>query len=102
MKLKKGDKVKIITGKDKNKQGKILKVFPKKNKVLVEGLNLYKKHVKPRRQGEKGEIVNVPRPLYASNVMLVCSSCGKAVRVGFRFEGEKKVRYCKKCFSNIV
>jgi large subunit ribosomal protein L24 len=96
-KIRKGDIVKIIVGKDKGKTGKILKVLPKKNKILIEGLNLYKKHVRPKRQGEKGEVVLVPRPIDASNIMLVCSSCNKVVRVGYRFEAEKKVRICRKC-----
>lgn len=101
MRIRKNDTIKIITGKDKGKTGKVLKVLLKKNKILIEGLNLYKKHVRPKRQGEKGEIVLVPRPIDASNIMLVCSSCNRAVRVGYRFEGEIKVRYCKKCKAKI-
>ncbi len=97
MKIKKGDTVKIITGKDRNKTGKVMKVLPKKSRVLIEGLNLYKKHVRPKTQGEKGQTVMVPRPLGVSNVMLVCSVCGQATRIGFRKEGDNKVRYCKKC-----
>jgi large subunit ribosomal protein L24 len=97
IRIHKGDTIKIITGKDKGKTGKILKVLPKKNKILIEGLNLYKKHIRPRRQGEKGEVVLVPRPIDASNIILVCSSCNKVVRVGYRFEAEKKVRICRKC-----
>lgn len=101
MKIHKGDTIKIITGKDKGKTGKVLKVLLKKNKILIEGLNLYKKHVRPKRQGEKGEVVLVPRPMDISNVMPVCSSCNRAVRVGHRFEAEIKVRYCKKCKAKI-
>ena len=97
MKIKKGDNVKIMIGKDRGKIGKVIKVNPKNDKVTVESLNLYKKNVRPKRQGEKGQIVSVPRPLPASRAMLVCSSCNKPVRVGFRLEKEKKVRYCKKC-----
>lgn len=97
MKIKKGDNVKIIVGKDKNKTGKVLKVLPDKNKLLLEGLNLYKKHVRPKTQEEKGQTVSVPRPIDASNVMLVCSSCDKAVRVGYRTEDGNKIRFCKKC-----
>jgi len=97
MKIKKGDTIKIITGKDKGKTGKVLKVLLKKNKILIEGLNLYKKHVRPKREGEKGEIVLVPRPMDVSNIMLVCSSCNQATRIGHRFEAGKKVRICKKC-----
>ncbi len=101
MKIKKGDTIKILVGKDGKKTGKVLKVFPDKGKILIEGLNLYKKHAKPKKQGEKGSIVMVPRPIDLSNVMLVCSSCGKSARVGFKIEGEKKFRICKKCSSKI-
>jgi len=97
MKIKKGDTVKIITGKDKGKTGKILKVLLKKDKILIEGLNLYKKHVRPKRQGEKGEVVLVPRPIDVSNVMLVCPNCNQAVKIGYRSDAERKLRICKKC-----
>ncbi len=97
MKIHKGDTIKIISGKDKGKTGKVLKVLIKKNKVLVDGLNLYKKHVRPKNQGEKGEVVSVPRPMDVSNVMIFCSSCGKAVKVGYRLDAGKKTRMCKKC-----
>lgn len=99
MKLKKGDTILIITGKDKGKEGKIIKVFPKKERVMIEGLNLYYKHTRPKRQGEKGEKVQVPRPIHISNVSLICSACKKASRVGFRQIGNIKERYCKKCKS---
>jgi large subunit ribosomal protein L24 len=101
MRIKKGDTIKIITGKDKGKTGKVLKVLPKKNKVLIDGLNLYKKHVRPKRQGEKGEVVLVPRPMDASNVMFFCPNCGKAVKIGYRLDGKNKLRICKKCGTAI-
>jgi large subunit ribosomal protein L24 len=97
MKIHKNDTVKIITGKDRGKSGKVLKVFLVGNKILIDGLNIYKKHVKPKKQGEKGQVVSVPRPIYVSNAMLVCSSCGNAVRVGYRLNNGKKERICKKC-----
>ncbi len=97
LKIKKGDQVKILTGKDRGKTGKIIKVDYKTKKVIVEGLNLVKKHVRPRRQGEKGEIVQVARPIDISNVMLICPNCSKPVRVGFKLENEKKFRFCRKC-----
>lgn len=97
MKIKKGDNVKIMTGKDRGKTGKVIKVDEKSGRLAVEGVNLYKKHVRPKRQGEKGEVVSVARPLAASNVMLVCSSCSRATRVGFRVDDGNKTRYCKKC-----
>ncbi len=99
MKIKKGDTVKILTGKNSGKSGKIISVDLKNWKVSVEGLNVYKKHVRPRREGEKGQIVEVTRPITASNVALVCGSCHKAIRVGYRLEGENKIRYCRKCGS---
>ncbi len=97
MKIKKGDIVLITKGKDREKSGKVLSAFPKENKVLVEGLNLRKKHVRPTKSGEKGQIIQVPVPISVANVKLICSKCGKAVRVGYRIEGEKKYRICKKC-----
>ncbi|MFA5386650.1 MAG: 50S ribosomal protein L24 [Candidatus Paceibacterota bacterium] len=101
MKIRKNDTIKIIAGKDRGKNGKVLKVFPKKDTILVDGLNLFKKHVKPKKQGQKGEIILVPRPLDSSKVMIVCSSCQKATRVGYRIEDNQKVRICKKCQSKI-
>lgn len=101
MRIKKGDTVKIIQGKEKGKTGKVLKIMPKDERILVEGLNLYKKNVKPKKQGEKGQIVTIPRSMNASNTMLVCPACGKATRVGAVVENEKKVRVCKKCSARI-
>ena len=97
MKLKKGDTVKLLTGKDRGKTGKILRVDTKRGKVLVEGLHMFKKHVRPRRQGEKGEVVSLARPMDISNVMLVCHSCRAATRVGYQISGKTKNRICKKC-----
>lgn len=97
MNIHKGDTVKIISGKDRGKTGKILKALPETKAVLVEGVNTYKKHQRPKKQGEKGEVVTVVRPMKASKVMVVCSSCKEAARVGYRLEGDKKIRICKKC-----
>lgn len=97
MRIKKGDQVKIITGKDRGKTGSVLRALPKEQRVIIEGINLYKKRTKPRKRGEKGEVVLVPRPLDASNVMLICKNCKKATRVGKRIEGNQTSRYCKKC-----
>jgi len=97
MKLKKGDNVLITAGKDKGRIGKITKAFPKELKILVEGINLKKKHVRPKREGEKGQIVEIPAALDVSNVKIICPKCGKAVRVGYIIEKEKKNRICKKC-----
>ena len=101
MKIKKGDQVKILSGKDRGKTGAILRVLSEENRVSVEGLNLYKKRVRPKQQNQKGETVFVARPLSASNVMLICPNCKRPTRIGARLEGEQKVRYCKKCQANI-
>ncbi|MEK7657840.1 MAG: 50S ribosomal protein L24 [Patescibacteria group bacterium] len=97
MKIRKNDKVKIIAGKDKGKTGKVIKILSQSGRILVEGLNLYKKHVRPKKQGEKGETVLTPRSIQASNAMIICSSCARAVKVGHSIEGDIKTRICKKC-----
>src|SRR6185437_8307657 len=101
MKLHKGDIVKIMGGKDRGKTGKVLESLPVEGRVVVEGLNTVNKRSRPRKQGETGQTVAVPRPLPASRVRLVCPNCKNAVRVGFRMDGPKKVRYCKKCEATI-
>ncbi len=106
MKIKKGDKVKVIKGKDRGKTGIVSRSFPKENKVLIEGINTYKKHRKPRKEGEKGEILVLSKAIAASNVMLLCPKCGKPTRVGFIIEKNKsnkeiKQRVCKKCQAKI-
>ncbi|MDP3934875.1 MAG: 50S ribosomal protein L24 [Candidatus Giovannonibacteria bacterium] len=101
MKIKKGDNIIIISGKDRGKQGKVLKVFPKSEKILVEGVSLRKKHQRPRKQGQKGEVVTLPTLFHASNAMLFCKNCGKGSRVGYKFSGDIKTRICKKCKNEI-
>ncbi|MBU0546947.1 MAG: 50S ribosomal protein L24 [Patescibacteria group bacterium] len=102
MKIKKDDIVLIISGKYRGKTGKILKSFPKKNQILVEGINLRKKHQKPKKSGEKGQIIEILVPLNVSNAQLICPKCKKAVRIGYRIEGGKKYRICKKCDKALV
>ena len=97
MKVKKGDNVLITAGKDKGRTGKIMKSFPKELKVLVEGINLKKKHVRPKREGEKGQVVDIPAALDVSDIKIICPKCGKATRIGYKTEGEVKNRICKKC-----
>jgi large subunit ribosomal protein L24 len=97
MKIKKNDTVLIISGKDRGKRGRVLDVFPKEEKVIVEGINIRKKHIKPKRSGEKGQIVELPAALPISNVKLICPKCGKATRVGYKIVEKKKYRICKKC-----
>lgn len=97
-KIKKGDLVEIIKGKDKRRRGRVTKVFPKENKLIVEGLNLLYKHIRPRREGEKGQRIQFSAPIHISNVMLVCPKCHKRTRVGFKIlDDKRKVRVCKKC-----
>lgn len=100
-KFKINDQVKITAGKDKGQTGLIAKVFPLKNQVLVEGKNLYKKHVK--KQGEQpGRIVELARPLSVANISLICPNCQKVTRVGFSVSGTTKTRICRKCQKPIV
>ena len=97
MKVKKGDTVVILSGKDKGKQGKIMGTVPKEAKVVVEGLNMVTCHVKPRRQGESGGIVTREAALRVCKVQVVCPKCGKPTRVGMKLEDDKKTRVCKHC-----
>jgi len=98
MKIKKGDKVKILTGKDKGKTGKVLKVVKSAGKISIEGINLRIKHMRPQKQGEKGQRIQFPAPMDISNVMLICPKCSQATRVGMKkLEDKSKVRVCKKC-----
>ena len=101
MKIKKDDKVVVLSGKDKGKQGKVLIADPKAGKVTVEGANVATKHQKPRKQGEEGGIIKVETPIYACKVMVVCPKCGKPTRVAHKLDGGKKVRVCKKCGANL-
>ena len=101
MNIKKDDKVVVLSGKDKGKQGKVIKADPKAMKVIVEGVNVATKHQKPRKQGEEGGIFKVETPIYTSKVQLVCPKCGKATRVGHKLADGKKVRVCKKCGAEI-
>ena len=102
MKIKKGDNVKIISGNDKGKLGKVLAVLPVENRIVVEGLNLKKKHVRARRQDQKGEMVRIPAAFMVSRVMIVCPKCGKAARIKHTFnDAHKKVRVCAACRSEL-
>ena len=100
MKIKKGDKVRILLGKDSGKEGTIEKVLSKEARVFVGGANLYKRHVKKMRDVEGG-IIDIPKSLNISNVGLVCPDCKKVTRVGFKVEGKTKARICKKCKKEI-
>lgn len=99
--IKKGDTVVVIAGKEKGKSGKVTEVSPKDNRVLVEGVNIVTKHQKARKQDEKSQIVKKNAPVEASNLMVVCPSCGKATRVAHNTVDGKKVRICKKCSASL-
>ena len=102
IKLKKGDNVLVVAGKDRNKKGVVSRVMTEKNQVVVDGVNLSVKHMKARKAGEKGQKVKIAKPLNVSNVMLVCAKCGKAARIGYRVSAEgSKVRICRKCDQEI-
>lgn len=94
--VKKGDKVKIITGKDKNKEGVVLEAFPKKDRVIVEGVNIVKKHQKPNNAAPQGGILEKEAPIHVSNVMLIDPKSGEATKVGYKVVEGKKVRVAKK------
>lgn len=96
MHVKKGDLVKVIAGKDKGKQGVILQAFPKKQRVIVEGVNLIKKHTKPSQENPQGGIITKEAPIHVSNVMPIDPKTGEPTRVGYKIENGKKVRYAKK------
>jgi large subunit ribosomal protein L24 len=97
MKIKKGDTVKMLYGKDRGRQGTVVAVDTKKGRVVVEGLNMYKKHIKGDGRTRVSEIINISKSVPVSKVMLVCPECGKPTRIGYKREGDKKVRICKKC-----
>ena len=101
MKIKKGDTVKVLSGNDKGKTGEVLEVISKTQKVIVKGVNIRKKHVKPRKQGEEGGIIPVECSIHSSKVNVVCPKCNKATRVGYLVEGDTKVRVCKKCGNKL-
>lgn len=97
MKIRKGDKIKIMAGKDKGKDGVIDRAYPKQNKILIQGINLIKRHIKKNQELPEGGIVDIPKPVQVSSVMLICPKCSKTTRVGFELDKNKKVRSCKKC-----
>ncbi|TRZ52340.1 50S ribosomal protein L24 [bacterium] len=101
MKIKKGDKIKVTAGKDKGRDGVVEKVYQNAKKVVVTGVNIYKKHVKKNEKMPQGGIVEIPRAMDVSKLVLVCPKCGKATRVGYKVEKNKKYRICKKCESKI-
>ena len=103
-KVKKGDRVRVVLGKDRGKEGNIEKVLPREGKVIVSGVNVYKRHISPKRFGQTGEggIIDIQKPLNASNIMLICPNCKKPTRVGFKITKSLKTRICRKCGKEII
>lgn len=97
MRLKKGDLVTIITGKDRGKKGKVLEVSRSSQRIVVEGLNLRTRNVRARRQGQKGQRIEFAAPMHASNVMILCTKCSKPTRLGVRRTSDGAVRFCRRC-----
>ena len=101
MRIRKGDTVKVLSGNDKGKTGEVLEIIPKTNKIVVKGVNVRKKHVKARKQGEESGIISVECAIHSAKVNVVCPKCGKATKIGYSEEKGEKVRVCKKCGAKI-
>jgi large subunit ribosomal protein L24 len=101
MKIKKEDQVLVIAGDEKGKKGKVLKSMPSENKAVIEGVNLAKKHIRPKQKGQTGQIVKIPMPMNISKLKLVCPKCGQASKIGYDVSGEVKSRICKKCNAKL-
>ena len=101
MRVKKGDTVKVLSGKDKGKTGEVLEILPKTNKIVVKVINIIKKHTKPRKQGEEGGILSMEGAIHVAKVNVVCPKCGKATKIGYSEEKGEKVRVCKKCGAKL-
>jgi len=102
MKIHKNDEVVVLQGKDRGKRGRVAFAFPAEGKVIVDGINTAKRHTKPRSQSQPGGIITKDMPIEVSNVAVVCSSCGKGVRVGYRFEPDgTKIRICRSCEGDL-
>ena len=101
MKIRKGDTVQVLSGNDKGKTGEVLEIIPNTQKIIVKGINIRKKHIKPRKQGEEGGIIPVECAIHSAKVNVVCPKCGKATRIGYEIEKDEKVRVCKKCGAKI-
>ena len=101
MRIRKGDTVQVLSGNDKGKTGEVLEVIPKADKIIVKGVNVRKKHIKPRKQGEEGGIIPVECSIPSAKVNVVCPKCGKTTKVGFSVEKDEKIRVCKKCGAKL-
>jgi large subunit ribosomal protein L24 len=103
LKIRKGDRVRVLSGKDKGKEGEVMRSLPRAGKVIVEGVNIARKSQRPTRSTQQGGIIDKDMPIQVSNVALVCPSCGKPTRVGFKIDASgTKARVCKKCGGEIA
>jgi large subunit ribosomal protein L24 len=103
MKIRKGDRVVVLSGKDRGREGNVVFAYPDKGRVIVDGANVAKKHQKPTRSTQQGGIIDKEMPIDVSNVAIVCPSCSKPTRVGYRFEPDgEKVRICRKCEGDLA
>ena len=101
MHVRKGDEVRVLAGKDVGKTGTITRVIPEADRVIVDGVNMVKKHQKPTKSTMQGGIIDKEMPIHVSNVGIVCGKCKKATRVGHRFDGDTKIRVCRKCGADL-
>ncbi len=103
MKIKKGDRVRVLTGKDRGKEGEVMRAIPEKQKVIVDGVNVAKRHQRATRATTQGGIIDKDMPIPVANVAIICTSCHKATRVGYRFDDQgRKVRICRKCGGDLA
>ena len=101
MRIKKGDTVYVLSGNDKGKKGEVLEIIPKTEKIIVKGVNVRKRHIKPKKQGEEGGIIPVECAIHSSKVAVVCPKCNKPTRVGYEIQKDEKTRVCKKCGAKL-
>ena len=102
MKIRKGDRVQVLTGKDRGKTGTVTRAIPERGKVIVDGVNIAKKHQKPTSQTNTGGIIDKEMPIQVANVAVICNACGQPTRIGYRFEADgTKVRICRKCEGDL-
>ena len=102
MKIRRGDRVRVLTGKDRGKEGEVMRAIPAEGRVIVDGVNIAKRHTRATRQTQQGGIIDKDMPIRVDNVAIVCSGCGKATRVGYRFDDQgRKVRICRKCKADL-
>ena len=101
MRIKKGDNVQVLSGNDKGKTGEVLEIIPKTGKIIVKGVNIRKKHIKPRKQGEEGGIIPLECAIYSDKVNVVCPKCNKPTRIKYEMDKDKKVRVCQKCGAKL-